>query len=179
MLKARKRDVFARPFAAWRIVAWLVMLLAAVGFVINAYIAVLSGGAIHDLTPEAIADGPDPRIALAWALAYTIAAFAIMAISLSTLRWREWARRAMRVVAPLLMVWAAYTAWVSFEQWQQIGAVLGQPGLPPELLALGEKRRTILLAGLLLKVVSIPVLGWMAWALGTVPVRQQFARTAL
>lgn len=168
------------PFAVWRIVVWLVMLLSAVGFVLNGYAVYVFGQSIGALSPEAIAAGAaDPRIALAWSLGYALAAFGVMALALATLRWREWGRTWLRPVALLLMAWAAYTAWVAFGQWQQLGAVLGQPGLPPELLAMGARHRMMLFVGLSLKVVSVPVLGWLSWKLGTVRVREQFGQYAL
>lgn len=179
MFKAVTGAKRARPFAPWRIVVWLVMLLSAAGLVINGYAAVIIGHAVGALSSDAAAGGPDPRIALLWSVGYTLAAFAVMAIALSTLRWREWARGAMRIIALLLMVWAAYTAWFAYGQWQQIGVVLGQPGLPPDLVAAAGRQRTILLVGVLLKALSVPLLGWLAWALGSVRVRQQFAMPAL
>ncbi|SKB97726.1 hypothetical protein [Luteibacter sp. 22Crub2.1] len=176
MLQASRN---ARPFAPWRIVVWLVMLLAAAGFVINAYASVVVAHAAGALTEEAVAGGPSPRIALAWSVGYTLAAFGIMVVALSTLRWRAWARDAMRLVALLLMVWAAYTAWFAYGQWQQIGVVLGQPGLPPDLVAVASRQHTIMLVSVILKVVSVPLLGWLAWALGSVRVRQQFLASGL
>ena len=178
MFEAKKAPGFNRPFAPWRIVVWLVMLLAAVGFVINGYAAVAFGQAVAAMSDATAAD-MDPRIALAWSVGYALAAFATMAIALATLRWRERARRAMRVIAVLLAVWAAWTAWIAFGQWQQLGVVLGQAGLPPDLLLAGTKHRNILFVGLLLKAVSVPILGWLAWVLGTVRVRQQFAAPVL
>ncbi|NID16129.1 hypothetical protein [Luteibacter yeojuensis] len=170
----------SRPFASWRIVVWLVMLLAAVGFVINTYASVVLANAVGAVSAEAIAAGAgDPRIGMIWSLAYALAAFAVIVVSLGTLRWRDWGRRAMRVVALLLLVWSAYTALVAFDQWRQLGEVLGQAGLPAQLLAVGQKHRTILLVGLALKAVSVPVLGWLAWVLGSLGVRQQFARLPL
>src|ERR1700754_1823055 len=180
MFKALKGARHSRPFAPWRIVVWLVMLLAAVGFVINTYGAIIAANAIGAMSAEAIAaGGPDPRILLAWSLAYTFAAFAVMVVALGTLRWREWGRSAMRVVAGVLAIWAIYTAAVAFHQSQEIGVVLSQAGLSPELLALGTKTRSILLVGIVLKAISAPVLAWLAWALGSVSVRQQFAQPAL
>lgn len=168
-----------RPFAPWRIVVWLMMLLAAAGFVLNAYAAVVIGQAVAGMSADAAANGPDPRVALAWTLGYVLVAFVVMVFALGTLRWREWARSGLRIVAVLLVAWAAYTAWVAFTQWQQMGVVLSQPGLPPELLAMAGKHRTILLIGVVLKAVSIPVLAWLAWALGGVRVREQFGQVAL
>ncbi|MGE7138868.1 hypothetical protein ACQKIE_14685 [Luteibacter sp. NPDC031894] len=168
----------SRPFAAWRIVVWLVMLLAAVGLVINTYASVILANAVGAVSAEAIAAGAgDPRVGVAWSLAYALGAFVVVIVALGTLRWRDWGRRAMRIIAILLLVWSAYTAWVSFDQWRQLGVVLTQPGLPADLLASGEKHRTILLVGVVLKAVSVPVLGWLAWVLGTLRVRQQFARS--
>ena len=119
-----------RPFAGWRIAVWLMMLLAAVGFVINTYASVVLAGAIGSVSHEAIAQGAsDPRIGVAWSLAYSLAAFVVIAVALGTLRWREWGRRAMRAVALLLLVWSAYTAWGAFDQWQQLGVVLEEEGM--------------------------------------------------
>jgi len=85
----------------------------------------------------------------------------------------------MRVVAGVLAIWATYTAVVAFHQWQEIGVVLGDANLPPELLARAMKTRSILLVGVVLKAVSVPILAWLAWVLGSVSVRQQFAQPAL
>lgn len=169
----------ARPFAPWRIVVWLVMLLAAAGFVVNAYAGFVFGQAVGAMSAEAVANGPDPRIALLWSLGYTLGAFGIMVVALSTLRWRDWARSTMRIVALLLMVWAAYTAWFAYGQWQQLGIVLGQAGLPPDLVLEASRRRSIMLMGVVLKVVSVPLLAWLAWALGSLRVRQQFTGSGL
>jgi glucan phosphoethanolaminetransferase (alkaline phosphatase superfamily) len=180
MFKALKGARHDRPFAFWRIVVWLVMLLAAVGFVINTYGSIIAANAIGAMSPEAIAaGGPDPRVLMAWSLGYAIGAFAVMVLALGTLRWREWGRSAMRVVAGLLAIWAIYTAVVAFHQSQEIGVVLSQAGLPPELLVRGMKTRSILLVGVVLKAISVPVLAWLAWVLGSVSVRQQFAQPAL
>lgn len=168
-----------RPFAPWRIVVWLVMLLAAAGFVLNGYAVVMIGQAVVSMSAEAIANGPDPRVQLAWAIGYTLIAFVVMVFALSTLRWREWARSGLRIVALVLVAWAAYTAWIGYDQWQQMGVVLSQPGLPAEWVAIAGKHRAILLIGVVLKLVSVPVLGWLAWALGSVKVREQFGQMAL
>lgn len=179
MFEAAQGARHARPFAPWRIVVWLVMLLAAAGLVVNAYAGFVFSQAVGTMSTAAVAGGPDPRIALLWSLGYTLAAFAIIVVTLSTLRWRDWARGAMRIVALLLMVWAAYTAWFAYGQWQQLGIVLGQVGLPPDLVMVAARQRSIMLAGVLLKVVSVPVLAWLAWALGSLRVRQQFLAPAL
>jgi hypothetical protein len=178
VFEAKKAPNRARPFAFFRIVVWMVMLLAAVGFVINGYASVVIGQAAAAMSSADAAD-MNPRIALAWSVGYALAAFATMAIALATLRWREKARRAMRVIALVLAVWAAWTAWIAFGQWQQLGVVLGQAGLPADLLAAGMKHRNILFIGMVLKVVSVPVLAWLSWVLGTLRVRQQFAAPAL
>jgi len=180
MFKTVKGGHRARPFAPWRIVVWLVMLLAAVGFVINAYGCIIAAHAIGAMSAEAIAAGaPDPRILMAWSLGYTVGAFAVMVLALGTLRWREWGRRSMRIVAGVLAVWAIYTAYVAFHQWQEIGVALGQDGVPPELLVRATKARSILMVGIVLKAVSVPVLAWLSWVLGSLSVRQQFVQPAL
>jgi hypothetical protein len=174
----KKAPPRGRPFAVWRIVVWMVMLLAAVGFVINGYAAVVFGQNALAMS-DPVAPDSDPRIALAWSVGYALAAFATMAVALAALRWREGARKAMRVIALVLAVWAAWTAWMAFGQWQQLGVVLGQAGLPPDLLMAGMKHRNILFIGVLMKAVSVPVLAWLSWVLGTLGVRQQFSAPAL
>lgn len=179
MLAVKRGASRARPFASWRIVVWLVMLLAAGGFVVNAYAAVVMAGAIGSLKGELPPGVTDPRIQLAWAIASSLLAFATMAVSLSTLRWMGWARDAMRVLALVLAVLAIYTGYVMYAQWQQVGALLAQPGLPEQILAGLARQRTIMLVALILKVVSVPVLAWLFWVLGTPRVRRQFAPSAL
>jgi hypothetical protein len=180
MFKAVKGARRARPFALWRIVVWLVMLLAAVGFVINANGAIIAAGAIGTFSAESAAAGsPDPRIFMAWALVTTFGAFAVMVLALGTLRWREWGRSSMRVAAGVLVVWAIVTAVFAFRQWQAIGLELGQADLQPTLMLRDMKMRSILVVGIVLKAVSVPVLAWLAWVLGSVSVRQQFAQPAL
>jgi hypothetical protein len=85
----------------------------------------------------------------------------------------------MRIAAGVLAVWAIVTAVIAFQQWQAIGTELGQGGLAPEQVLRDLKLRSILVVGIVLKTVSVPVLAWLAWALGSVPVRQQFAQPAL
>ncbi|HVI54617.1 MAG TPA: hypothetical protein VM621_06160 [Luteibacter sp.] len=179
MAKAVKGPRRARPFALWRIVVWMVMLLAAVGFVINANAAIVAAGAIGSFSPEAAAGAPDPRLFMAWALVTTFGAFAVMALALGTLRWREWGRSYLRIAAGVLVVWAIVTALLAFRQWQAIGMELGQPGLPPDLMLRDMKMRSILVVGIVLKIVSVPVLAWLAWVLGRSSVRQQFAPAVL
>jgi hypothetical protein len=180
MFKPLKGPGQARPFAPWRIVVWLVMLLAAVGFVINAAGILAAVSAIRSISAEAIAAGaPDPRVFLAWSVGNTLGAFVVMVVALGTLRWREWGRSAMRIAAGVLAVWAIVTAVIAFHQWQVIGVELAQGGLEPEQLLRDVKLRSILVVGIVLKAVSVPVLAWLAWTLGRVPVRQQFAQPAL
>jgi len=168
-----------RPFAPWRIVVWMVMLLAAGGFVVNGYASVVVAQSLAATSAEAAAGGPDGRIALAWAIGYALISFGTMVVALSTLRWATWARAAMRVIAILLLVWAGYTGFVLFGQWQQVGTVLGQPGLPADLVAMASHQHTIMLVVLLLKAVSIPLMAWLYWSLGSPAVRRQFSQLVL
>ncbi|MDF3980421.1 hypothetical protein P3W24_00200 [Luteibacter sp. PPL201] len=168
-----------RPFAAWRIVVWLVMLLSGAALVLNAFAVFMVSQAWLTLSPEAIANGPDPRVTLAWSVGYAVVAFITVALSLGTLRWREWGRAGLRIVALLLAAWAVYTAWVGYDQWRQIGVVLSQPGLPPLWLAQAERRRTILLVGVILKAITVPTLAWLSWRLGSLRVREQFGQVAI
>ncbi|TCV92043.1 hypothetical protein EC912_10834 [Luteibacter rhizovicinus] len=172
---ARKGVKRARPFAAWRIVTWLVMLLAAVGFVINVSGLMQIVEGMKTVTPEAAAAMPDARAAMAWATSYIVIAFVVIVMALAALRWRNWGRHGMRVVALVLLVWAAITAWISFGQWQQLGVVLAQPGFPQEAVAVVLKVRGTILASTVLKAVSVPVMAWLAWQLGRPAVRAQFA----
>jgi hypothetical protein len=162
----------SRQLSAWRIVTWLVMLLAAFSLITNLRAVLLVSNAMERITaPEELNQA---RIAMAWAVAYVFAALAVMATALLTIRRRERARRVMRIIAVVLAVWAAYTAWDLFGQWHDLRAVLSQPDLAAAARNSGERIQKIFLASGVLKLVSIPVLGWLAWCLGRPSVRAQF-----
>lgn len=182
MFEAKKAPPRGRPFAAWRIVVWLVMLLAAFGFVSSGAMAVALVQAISG-AGSAPADARHALvIQLIWTGVTVAIAFPVMVIALATLRWREWARKALRVASLALIIvacWTAWTAWGAKGILEQQIAMGMQAGAPPEAIAKAMKDHSILLVAIVLKVVSVPVLAWLAWMLGSVRVRQQFAGPVL
>jgi hypothetical protein len=141
----------ARPrFAAWRVLTWIVLILAALGGVL--YLRhgdwLYLGGAL----------------------------VVIVACAGCILR-QAWARQALRVVALLLALWALATGALMLAHWGQFAAArahaLAQPQPELLLLVIEQARRSFLL-GLLLKALLVPLLLWLAWQLGRQAVRAQF-----
>jgi hypothetical protein len=154
----------ARRLSAWRIVTWVVMLLAAFGLITNLRAVLLVSNALARLVaPE---DLEHARIAMAWAVGYVFVALGVVVVCFATIRRREWARGTMRVIAAGLALWAAWTAWQLFDQWQAV--LSAHPGDSARI-------RNILLVSGAMKLISIPVLAWLAWCLGRPGVRAQFS----
>jgi hypothetical protein len=163
-------------FAPWRIVCWVLLLLAAMGILQYAdhawrVAALLHAGAGNDA-------GALGRL-LAWDIAYLAGACLTLSAVTGTLLRREWARRMLRVIAVLLAVWALATAIVMFAQWnafQHVSAdLLARPGTTAGDRAVLAHARRIFMAGTAFKLVAVPVLLWLAWRLGVPGVRAQFA----
>ncbi|MBB3227872.1 hypothetical protein FHW69_002504 [Luteibacter sp. Sphag1AF] len=176
VLAANKAQKRARPFAAWRMVTWLVMLLAGVGFILNVRSVMMVGNMMEGLAN--VPGTPDPRVALAWAVGYAVFAFIVIVMCLAALRWRPWARNGMRVVSAVLLVWAAVTAGLAFRQCFELTALMTGGTLPPEAIAAVGYARAIILTSGILKAISVPLLGWLIWQLGRAPVRAQFEMTS-
>lgn len=174
--------VRTRGFAAWRVVLWLLLLLAAFGCV-----QYLRHASQVWAQSRALASGSDVAAGvlhgmLAWDIAYLLAALVFIVLCAGCILRQGWAREPLRVAACILTVWVVVTGAMLLKQWWQFdrasAEALAQLATDAALQqALLHARRSFRLA-LALKVVAIPVLLWLAWRLGTSAVRAQFRMRA-
>jgi hypothetical protein len=165
-------------FAWWRMLAWVLLLLAACGGLEYARHAQQIWTALKVLPAGDEQHAAPLHAMLAWDIGYLIVAFVVIAGCAGCILRQAWARPVLRVIALLLCVWSAYRGVLLWQQWQVFdvanAAVLaGGQASPGQLAQLADLRR-ILLAGLGLRVVAVPVLLWLAWQLGDPAVRLQF-----
>lgn len=140
-----------RPrFAAWRVAAWIVLLLAAFGGV------------------QYLRHGD-------WL--YVAGTLGVIVACAGGILRQAWARQALRVVAVLLVLWVLASGGLMLAQWGQFDLARAHAQTQPQaellLLVIEQARRSFLL-GLVLKAVLIPLLLWLAWQLGRPSVRAQF-----
>lgn len=169
--------VTARAFDVWRLVCWMLLLLAAFGILQYVSHAWQVGALLRQ--PESM-DGAHGTLRgmLAWDVVYLGGACLTLSATAGALLRREWARRLLRVVAALLALWALGTAVAMLAQWTAFqhasDELLARPGMTDEgRAALAHARRTFII-GFALKVAAVPLLGWLAWRLGIPAVRAQF-----
>lgn len=166
-------------FAVWRVVVWLLLLLAAFGCVQYLSHAQLLWTQGRAFAPDAAASTA-LRGMLAWDIAYLLAAFVLIVLCAGCILRRAWARPALRVAAALLALWllasggALLAHWPAFERasTEALGQLHGDATLQQALL---HARHTYL-ATLVLELVAVPVLLWLSWRLGVPAVRAQFRR---
>jgi hypothetical protein len=140
-----------RRFAAWAIVPWVLLLLAAVGFV-----QYLRQAEYH----------------------YLAGALLVIAVCAGCILRQAWSRSAMQVLALLLAVWSLVTAVLMLQQSGDFEIARQHARAQPQLgeialwmIARAERTWQV---GIGLKVLVIPVLLWLAWQLGRPAVRAQF-----
>ena len=164
-----------RGFAAWRVVVWLVLLLAAFGCVQYLGHAQLLWAQRAGLSPAAAAA---MHRMLAWDLGYLLAAFALIVLCAGCILRQAWARTPLRVAAGVLALWALVSGGMMLAQWPQFDRAsadaLAQLGRDTVLGQAMLHARRVYRITLALKVVAIPVLLWLAWRLGAPAVRMQF-----
>ena len=168
-----------RAFALWRVVVWLLLLLAAFGC-----LQYFSHAELLWKQRQALASNLEASAALhvmlAWDIAYLLAACVLIVLCAGCILRQAWARPALRVAAALLALWmlasggAMLVQWPAFERasTDALGQLHGDPALRQALV---HARHTYL-AALVLKAVAVPVLLWLAWLLGRSLVRAQFRR---
>lgn len=163
-------------FALWRIVTWLLLLLAVFGIFQYSVHAWHVGGLLD-------MEGWEDRRAsllgmLAWDVAYLIVACAAVASAAGALLRRGWARSALRVVAAVLALWLLATTIMMLARWStfnhQSAALAGESGLSDVARDMVERVRRQYLVAMVLKAVAVPVLAWLSWRLGRPAVRAQF-----
>lgn len=164
-------------FAWWRMLAWVLLLLAAFGGVQYIHHAQQVWGALQALPAGDTQNAPVLHNMLSWDIGYLIAALVVIVACAGCILRQAWARPVLRVVALVLCVWSAYRGILMWQQWQSFDAVnilfaSGQPS-PGQVAQMADLRR-ILLAGFGLRVAAVPILLWLAWQLGHPAVRLQF-----
>jgi hypothetical protein len=175
-----QRDA-ARPdgFAAWRIVVWLMLLLAAFGCLQNGVHAQHLWDALRGhATLDDDATSQLHRM-LAWDAGFFIVAFATVVICAGAILRQAWARPALQMIAVLLALgWGLLGGVTSLAQWHdfsnQIALTSAQQPLDATYQAAFDQVRRTFMVSLSLRVLAVPVLLWLAWYLSRPPVRAQF-----
>lgn len=145
----------ARLFSAWGVALWIVLLQAASG--------VAQYATSRQWLPMVV-----PAI--------------VIVISAGCILRQEWARRIMRVLAPLLALLSLYGVaamarqWGQFELARQNAQAMVDPALVNDALELISREQHAFAIGLAIKALMIPLLLWLAWKLGQPMVREQFGR---
>lgn len=170
----------ARHFSPWRLVAWVLLLLAAFGILQYTRHAWQVLAVMHGPPLAGAPHGAALGWMLAWDGLYLLGACLTLAVAAGALLGREWARRALRVVALLLALWALVSGVALMMQWQAFQrsseALAALPHLDESGQALLQRLRRTFVLGIGMKLVAVPVLGWLAWRLGAPTVRVQFRR---
>ncbi len=164
--------------SGWRVVTWLLLLLAVFGifqYSVHAW----------QVAEWLRKGGQDPSHAaltrmLAWDIAYLLGACITLTVAAAALLRRGWAWFALRVVAGLLALWLLVTALVLAAHWSGFShrteELMSLPKLADSARVLVERARRNYLVGMGLKLAAVPVLAWLSWHLGRAPVRGQFGR---
>ncbi|KZC39462.1 MULTISPECIES: hypothetical protein [Rhodanobacter] len=141
----------ARRFAAWAVGPWVLLLFAALGFV--QYLRHAEYG-------------------------YLAAAVLVIVTCAGCILRQAWARPALQVLAVMLAAWALATGALMLRQWGDFDIArqhaLAQPQLGEVALWMIARAERTWQVGLALKAAAIPLLLWLAWALGRPAVRAQF-----
>lgn len=152
-VKVRNDAVDARRFSAWSLALWVLLLLLAYGGL------------------QYLQHGDLP---------YLVVSFVAIIICVGAIMRLEWGRSAMRVVAPLIALYALVSGvamlmhWGDFEKMRQ--AALANPQFADDLSIMLARARRVFEIALVLKAISIPFLLWLTWVLGQPAVRAQFHR---
>ncbi|EIL93525.1 hypothetical protein [Rhodanobacter spathiphylli] len=140
-----------RRFAPWAIGPWVLLLLAAIGFV--QYLRHAE-------------------------YLYLGVAVAIIVVCAGCILRQAWSRPAMQLLALLLAVWSLVTAVLMLQQSGDFEIARqharAQPQLGEMALWMIARAQRTWQVGIALKLVAIPALLWLAWQLGRPAVRTQF-----
>ncbi|MBN8923081.1 MAG: hypothetical protein BGP10_02570 [Rhodanobacter sp. 68-29] len=165
----------SRGFALWRVVVWLLLLLAAFGCVQYFSHAQLLWAHRANLSP---ADSAAMQRMLAWDIGYLVAALVLIVLCAGCILRQAWARAPLRVAAGMLVLWALVSGGMMVAQWPQFdrasAEALAQLGHDAALGEAVVHARRVFRITMALKGAAIPVLLWLAWRLGTPAVRMQF-----
>lgn len=141
----------ARRFAAWAIGPWMLLLLAALGFV------------------QYLRHGE---------YAYLAASLLVIVACAGCILRQAWARPALQLLAVLLAAWALVSGMLMLQQAGDFDRARQQAQAQPQLgemaLWMIARAERVWQVGLALKAAAIPLLLWLAWTLGRPAVRAQF-----
>jgi len=163
-------------FAAWRMVVWLLLLLAAFGCVQYVTHAQRVWDALQSLPPGA-EGASNLHVALAWDIGYLVAAFAVIVVCAGAILRQAWSRPALQVTAVLLALWALVSGATLLMQWQEFHQTVtaaqaaGDTGVFQ--LPLDRMQRNMQMA-VAFKAVCVVAMLWLAWRLAQPSVRAQF-----
>ncbi|WP_199100177.1 hypothetical protein [Dyella sp. ASV21] len=184
LLKVRGQGARTDGFALWRILVWLMLLLAAFGCLQNALHAEQLWDALQGhATLNADATSQLHRM-LAWDVGYFSAGFAVVVICAGVILHQGWARPAMQVAALALAVaWGLYGGFHALAQWREFSNAITLTNAQTPLdvasqAAFDHVQRTVMVS-LALRALAVPVLLWLAWRLGRPAVRAQFRPRSL
>lgn len=164
-------------FTWWRMLAWVLLLLAGYGCVQYIQHAQQVWGVLQSQPAGDESSVSALHGMLAWDVGYFVAAFIVIVVCAGCILRQAWARPVLRVVALVLCVWFAYRAVLSWQQWhtlkQAAAAFLasGPSTLQSDQLAYLQR---LALVGTGIGIVAVLVLLWLAWQLGQPAVRLQF-----
>lgn len=164
-------------FALWRVLVWLLLLLAAFGCVQYFSHAELLWRQRHAFASDSTAASALQRL-LAWDVVYLLAACILIVLCAACILRQAWARPLLRVAAGVLALWMLVTGGVMLSQWPSLlhassDAMTQLAGHAALQQALLHARYSYLVA-LVLKAIAVPVLLWLAWRLGVPTARAQF-----
>ncbi|MDG2540024.1 hypothetical protein P5Y53_20275 [Dyella jiangningensis] len=169
----------ADGFALWRIVAWLMLLLAAYGCLQYAVHGEQVWGVLKQLPPGNDSDAFQLRKILAWDVGYFVIAFGIVVICAGAILRQAWARPALQVASILLALgWGVAGGLMLLSQWREFSQGVAMtnaqaPLDPASLQALDHVRRSFVIA-MAAKAAAVPVLLWLAWWLARPSVKAGF-----
>lgn len=179
LLKVRGGDARPSAFAAWRIVVWLMLLLAAFGCLQNATHGLHLWDALS--ANATLSDDATSQLhrMLAWDVGFFIAASVTVVVCAGTILHQGWARPVLQVVAvALALAWGLVGGMASLSHWHDFSSAIALTNAQAPLdaahqAAFDHLRRTFMVS-LSLRALAVPVLLWLAWYLGRPQVRAQF-----
>ncbi|MDA3914887.1 hypothetical protein [Oleiagrimonas sp.] len=162
----------------FRILVWVILLLSAWG--ILQYVTHASH-VLHALGRPATAHAKLWWM-LVWDAIYVLVAGVMLVATTGALMWRRWARGMLRGVCIGLALYSLASGVLLFAQWQSFSLastdMMAQAVDPRIAHTLYLQARRITMVGLALKLVAVPLLGWVWWQLGTPSLRRRFAANA-
>jgi hypothetical protein len=157
-------------FAWWRMLVWLLLLLAAYSGIQYIHLIQQTWAAIQASPAVDSQQAAAMQEAFAWYIGYLVACFVVLVPCAGCILRQTWARPLLQVVALILCGWSVYRGVSSWQQWHALNEA--GAALPGNTQLLDLQR--ILLIVQVLWAISVPVLLWLAWQLGQPAVRLQF-----